>query len=182
MNFLPQRFKTREKKEWNKVSLPQIGAIFIFSALTLFFCLTGDHWFPVLDAANLMFHEAGHPLFGMLSSQLSVYGGTIGQLFFPIICLFKFYQKGSTTSLAFSLIWFFENIFNIARYMQDARAQVLPLVGGGEHDWTEILSRWNLLQKDKLIAANISNITIVGILLTLYWLYQKWKSDQKNDH
>jgi hypothetical protein len=48
--------------------------------------------------------------------------------------------------------WLFENLLNIARYMADARAQILPLVGGGEHDWTNIFSRWDVLASDTLIA------------------------------
>lgn len=38
--------------------------------------------------------------------------------------------------LAMAWVWLGENLLNIARYLGDARAQVLPLVGGGEHDWT----------------------------------------------
>jgi hypothetical protein len=46
----------------------------------------GEHrWVPILDTANLAFHEAGHPLFGLASSRLTVYGGTLGQLAFPIV-------------------------------------------------------------------------------------------------
>jgi hypothetical protein len=40
-------------------------------------------WIPILDSANLAFHEAGHPLFGLLSARLSVYGGTLMQLLIP---------------------------------------------------------------------------------------------------
>jgi len=37
--------------------------------------------------------------------------------------------------------------------MADARAQVLPLVGGGEHDWFNILYSWHMLYYDARLAA-----------------------------
>ena len=40
-------------------------------------------WVPILDSANLAFHEAGHPIFGLFSSRLMVYGGTLMQLLLP---------------------------------------------------------------------------------------------------
>lgn len=39
-------------------------------------------------------------------------------------------------------IWFFENVHNVACDMADARAQALPLVGGGKHDGEQIFSCW----------------------------------------
>ena len=55
-------------------------------------------------------------------------------------------------------MWFFENWLNIARYMADARAQELPLVGGGDHDWANIFGRWGLLAHDTQIAAVVRAI------------------------
>ena len=55
------------------------------------------------------------------------------------------------------LAWLFQNFWNIARYMADARAQVLPLVGNGEHDWTEIFSRWGVLRRDTGIAGFVTS-------------------------
>ena len=45
---------------------------------------TGDRFVPIVDHANLAFHEAGHLLVGLVSDRLSVYGGTFGQLVFPL--------------------------------------------------------------------------------------------------
>ena len=33
-----------------------------------------DGWIPILDSANLALHEAGHPLIGIFSTRLMVYG------------------------------------------------------------------------------------------------------------
>ena len=36
-------------------------------------------------------------------------------------------------------------------YVKDARAQELPLVGGGEHDWAYLLGELNVLPRDQAI-------------------------------
>jgi hypothetical protein len=82
-------------------------------------------------------------------------------------------------SFAIGSLWFFENFWNIARYMADARAQVLPLVGGGEHDWTEILTRWGVLQLDTTLAGFVRLAAWVGMVATLGWLVWRWNDDKQ---
>lgn len=110
-----------------------------------------------------LFHEAGHPVVGLFSSRLEPYGGTIGQLVFPCVLAVSFWRKGQAPSFAAACIWFFENWFNIARYMADARKLELPLVGGGDHDWNTILTRWDLLHYDTRIAAALKVGAWIGI-------------------
>jgi len=38
-----------------------------------------------------------------------------------------------------ALWWVAQNLWNISVYVKDARAEELPLVGGGEHDWNYLL-------------------------------------------
>ena len=116
---------------------------------------SGERWVFVLDSANLAFHEAGHPLAGLLSARLAVYGGTLGQLAFPVAAGISFWRQRAQLSFAYAMLWLAENLFNISRYMADARTQSLPLVGGGEHDWAEIFGRWGVLQWDTGIAAMV---------------------------
>jgi hypothetical protein len=56
---------------------------------------------------------------------------------------------------------------NVAQYIKDARRQVLPLVGGGDHDWTEIFSRWGVLQADVRIGTLTS---LLGLCLVAWGL------------
>jgi hypothetical protein len=58
-----------------------------------------------------------------------------------------------------------QNLWNISRYVQDAQAQELPLVGGGEHDWAYLLERVNLLEQDQLIG---QLVRVAGILVFAY--------------
>jgi hypothetical protein len=143
------------------------------TALVFFMCLRSPNWFPILDSANLAFHEFGHPFFGAFSERLMVYGGTLGQLVFPIVVSGYFFRRGESFQMAIGLLWVGENFFNIARYMADARAQELPLVGGGEHDWTEIFSRWDCLSSDVKIAGHLTRLVVVALLALGFWLYQK---------
>ena len=62
-----------------------------------------DHWVRILDDANLVFHEAGHPLFGLFGPTLGLYGGTLGQLVYPGLTSIHFYRQGETASFGLCL-------------------------------------------------------------------------------
>lgn len=128
----------------------------------------------LLDHANLLFHEAGHPALGLLSRRLTVYGGTLGQLVFPLVLAVSFWRKKDASSFAASVVWFFENWLNIARYMADARAQLLPLVGGGEHDWANIFGRWGVLAHDTQIASVVRTMGWLGMGAPCLWVLWRW--------
>jgi len=97
-----------------------------------------------LHLANTPFHEAGHVFFRPFGSFLHSLGGTLGQLLMPMICTVVFLlQTRDTFAASVGLWWFGENFLDIAPYIGDARAAVLPLLGGntghsspyGFHDW-----------------------------------------------
>jgi hypothetical protein len=163
-----------EKREWAIVTTRGLAS---FIAGTVIF-VGALLWFPrgfipVLDHANLIFHEAGHPAANLISPSLQPYGGTICQLVFPLILICNFWQRGSVHGFAVGLFWLFENFLNIARYVADARTMALPLVGGGDHDWNTILRHWNLLQYDTQIAMLITIGAWVGIAATCAWVFSR---------
>jgi len=122
-------------QEWGPVGTAALVASSLLVGLVCYLANAGERWVYILDTANLAFHEAGHPLFGLLfGSRMTVYGGTLGQLVFPTVAIVMFWQRRETVSFALCAALLFENFWNIARYMADARAHMLPLVGGGEHD------------------------------------------------
>jgi hypothetical protein len=149
---------------WKPMNMRQAALFatgFVVFLVLVFHCEPG--FVVPLDFANLLFHEAGHPIYGLLSERLAVYGGTMGQLTFPVILAVSFWRKRQAVSFGAVVIWFFENFLNIARYMADSRALVLPLVGGGEHDWNDIFFRWNVLSYDREIAAVTLAIGWIGM-------------------
>jgi len=137
-----------------------------------------DGFILLLDGANLAFHEAGHLFFGLLGSTLGLYGGTLGQLVFPIAAAVNFRRRQQAAGVALSGVWFFQNFLNIARYMADARAQALPLVGGGEHDWYHIFSRWGVLERDTTIAAVTQTIGWLGMIGCVLWLWRRFTAQR----
>jgi hypothetical protein len=132
-------------------------------------------WIPLLDGVNLLFHEAGHPLFGLFGwDPLTVLGGTLMQVLVPLLVTGSFWLRREPLPVAVAGIWCFENFLNIARYVADARAQVLPLVGGGEHDWADLLGRWGLLAQDTAIAQVLRVAGWLGMFACWVWLAWRW--------
>jgi hypothetical protein len=140
---------------------PYYAALIAVGLLGFWIYVDEDQWLPILDGANLAFHEAGHKVYGIFGDTLGLYGGTLGQLTFPLVAFGIFTYRKQWAQAAIPLAWAGQNLFNIARYMADARANELPLVGGTEHDWYNILMRWGALMKDERYA---------GYTRTLGWL------------
>ena len=165
-----------EQREWEPLTRAKLIGFVAGIGLFLLLALRSEPGFVfLLDHANLLFHEAGHPVAGLLSSRLEPYGGTLGQLAFPCVLAVAFWRKGQPLGFAAACIWFFENWLNIARYLADARAQELQLVGGGDHDWNTILTRWDLLQYDTRIAALLRLAGWLGIAATCAWVaWRAW--------
>lgn len=139
-----------------------------------FHAFSEQGWVPLLDSFNLALHEAGHPLVGLFSDRLMVYGGTLFQIVFPLAVAWHFQRRDHAVGVAVAWVWLGENLLNVARYMADARAQMLPLVGGGEHDWTEILSRWGLLASDVRLAGLLRVVATLVMVGACVWLWRRW--------
>jgi hypothetical protein len=158
---------------WKRVSVVGLLITFVFAGYIAFWTLRGNGWVPLVDDANFGVHEAGHPLVGMFSNRLAVYGGTLMQLALPAVCVFEFWRRRDTLSCALCGIWLGQSLLNVARYMADARAMQLPLAGFGEsvlHDWNVILTRWGLLQQDVILANGLRIVAWVGIAASLWFL------------
>lgn len=92
--------------EWQTVS--HVAAMALTALSTWFIWahfFTIEQWVLLLDHANLALHEAGHPLVGILSSHLSVYGGTFFQILFPLLFVRHFSHRRHTVGRAASLVW-----------------------------------------------------------------------------
>jgi hypothetical protein len=170
-----------ERDEAEVLSRTKLIGFAIGVGLFLWLLFRSESGFVFLvDHANLLFHEAGHVFVGLFSQRLEPYGGTMGQLVFPCVLAVGFWRKGQPLGLAVALLWFFENFFNIARYMADARTLELPLVGGGDHDWNTLFTRWNVLQYDGQIAAAVKTLGWIGIAGTCAWvLWRAWRDLQR---
>ncbi len=165
-----------DERSWQDVPISVfLGGLAVFCVAATF-CHSGQRWLPVVDGVNLLFHEAGHFFLGLVSDPLEVYGGTLGQLVFPVVTMGYFFQRGHTASFYVCGIWGVENLWNISRYLADARAQQLPLFGAGDrlHDWTEILTRWNCLERDLAYAGRLRALGWVIAIFLTFWFYWRW--------
>lgn len=149
--------------------------------LALWMATADQGWLMILDGTNLVFHEAGHLVFGLLGGTMGLYGGTLGQLVFPAVVAGAGGFRRHPVTLAVGAAWLGQNLNNIARYADDARAQELPLVGGGEHDWTTILSRWNALSSDHKVATLFRSAGYAVVLGAAAWLaWRTWRDNSEN--
>lgn len=166
--------RERLREPWQPVSFGWV-ALPLVALLLVFLGRTEDGWMPFLDGINLVFHEAGHPVFGLLGWEtLALLGGTLMQLLVPLLLLGSFWVKRQPLGVALCGQWVGQNLLNIARYIADARAQDLPLVGGGEHDWGTLLADWGCLLKDHLIAGRVA---FLGWMLMGGWaLWLGWRA------
>lgn len=117
-------------------------------SLTLFF--NPDPWIP-LDYGNFVIHEIGHLIFLIFGEFLYMLGGTILQIAVPFCLVAYFGFNKQFYSSGFCFFWLGNNVINVARYMADARALVLPIVGSG-HDWNWIFSELGILDQDTAVA------------------------------
>src|SRR5580704_6492560 len=71
---------------WDRVSAQQLIGFWVGVGLFALLVFKSEPGFVFcLDHANLLFHEAGHPAVGLFSRRLEPYGGTVGQLTFPVV-------------------------------------------------------------------------------------------------
>lgn len=146
----------------------------LYGLISLIQLSSREGWVPLLDGVNLVFHEAGHPLFSPFGETLHLLGGTLMQLLVPLLIAGSGWWKRQGPIFAFGLFWAAQNLHNIARYVADARAMELPLVGGGEHDWNLLLGSWGLLHRDTTIGTMLHGFGWLGMLLAWGWMGWRW--------
>lgn len=172
---MPSRPKTSDGSAWHPVSTAGLVVLILFALFLMRWMATdADGFLVIVDSINLTIHEFGHPFFSIFGYWPGIWGGTWMELLVPaVICGVFIYQR-SALSAAFAGIWFFENLHYIAWYMADATTEALPLVGGGEHDWNNLLTHYGLLDQDTVIAAKVNTAGYVGIVACLVFAAGVW--------
>lgn len=137
--------------------------------------------FFLLDGVSLAVHEAGHVVFGLLGNRfVMMAGGTVLQLVMPLAFVVDFRRRGQPRSSAACLAWVGQNLLNVGRYAADARAQRLPLAGGGEHDWTYLLEVFGLLRRDVEVGAafDFAGCLLIALAALTIWERSRPRSAQ----
>jgi hypothetical protein len=98
-----------------------------------------------LHLVDLVFHEAGHVIFGIFGRFLGILGGSLNQVLIPAICTGYFVWHLQPAAAAVMLFWVGESVTDVAIYVADGRDMALPLLAEGLiHDWNWILSELSL--------------------------------------
>jgi len=122
-----------------------------------------------LDSLDLAIHETGHLVFGPLGEFVGFLGGTLMQLIVPAVFAGYFLHRRDRHAATVALWWVGQNLWNISVYIRDARAQQLPLMGGGEHDWAYLLDTLDLMDQDLSIARTVHLAGVVLYALAIVW-------------
>jgi hypothetical protein len=163
-------FGTGDAAEWKPVSRYALMAWLVAYGIFLLYAAGDSSGFLFIDNVNLIFHEAGHMVFAWSGYTGMLLGGTLGELLVPLGVAIYFLLRRETSGLAFASFWFFENFLYIGTYMADARAEALPLVGSGEHDWNILFTMWGVILQDTRIGGTTRWLGWCGMLATLCWL------------
>jgi hypothetical protein len=124
-----------------------------------------------IHGIDLVFHEAGHVIFGFFGEFLAVLGGSLTQVLMPVIATVAFLRTRQWASGAVTLFWTGQSLTDVAIYAADGRARALPLLAEGLiHDWHYLLGRLGLLPSAEIIGRAIfalGALTMVASLLLL---------------
>ena len=147
------------------------GVLTLVLAVYGYRCLQRPGDYRWIDSLDLAIHETGHLVFGFGGETLMLLGGTLLQLSVPAAFAVALWRAGDRHGASVPLWWMGQNCWNISVYVRDARAQELPLVGGGEHDWAILLANWESLNQDHALA---DAVHLLGVVLYLVAIIGGW--------
>jgi hypothetical protein len=153
--------------------LARAAGLLVLSALTLAILgrgLTlssgGVLWF--IHLVDLVFHEAGHPIFGLFGRFMGALGGSLNQVLIPAVCTGSFLWRGQLAAAAVTLFWTGESLVDVAIYVADGRDMKLPLLAEGlTHDWNWILSELSLRNQAEPIGRAVFGLGVLVLLAAL---------------
>jgi hypothetical protein len=123
----------------------------------------------LLDGVDLAIHETGHLVFAPFGELVGFAGGTLMQLIMPALFVGYFVRGRDQHAASVALWWIGQNCANISVYAADARAQELPLVGGGEHDWAYLLGHFGWLAHDQGVGRTFHTLAILLMFGATAW-------------
>ena len=129
----------------------------------------------VLHLPNLVFHEAGHVVFGLFGRFMTVLGGSLFQVLVPVICAVALLRQHQPYGAAVCAWWAGQNLVDVAPYIADARALQLVLLGGHTgaevegHDWEFILTQLGWLHLDRALGLAAFRLGIGVMVAAVVW-------------
>jgi len=155
--------------------LAGLAALIVLTALVLSngLALPSGMILNFLHLVDLVFHEAGHVIFGFFGRFMAVLGGSLNQVLIPVLCTAVFVWRTQLGSAAVTLFWAGQSICDVAVYVADGRALALPLLAEGLiHDWNFILGTLGLLNAAESLGRltfALGALTMLAALVLLAW-------------
>jgi hypothetical protein len=130
---------------------------------------------PILHLPNLVFHEAGHVIFGLFGRFMTVLGGSLLQFLVPLVLAVAFLRQRNLFGAVVCAWWAGENLLDVAPYIADARALQLVLLGGKTgaevegHDWEYLLTQLGWLHLDTTLGLATWRTGLAIMFGSLVW-------------
>lgn len=145
----------------------------VLAAVVTWFAFVAKSPVPILDLFDLGIHEVGHLLFAIAPPTVMFLAGSAVQVVVPLALAWYFgVRQGDPAGGGFCLAWAGASLWDVSVYVADAPVQLLPLIGGGIHDWAFLLGpeAWDVLHRSGEIAGFLEFSGAVlagtGILVT----------------
>lgn len=120
-------------------------------------------------------HEASHLVVAFLPSILVAAAGSFGEIAFTALIILAAWKAKSYFAMIFGALWMALAVNSVGRYMADARAQQLPLIGPGEtvqHDWHFVFAQLGWLDADTIIGTAIRGLgDLIGLVALGFGLW-----------
>src|SRR5262249_33435224 len=129
----------------------------------------------VLHLPDLVFHEAGHVVFGFFGRFMTVLGGSLFQVIFPLVFAIAFLRQKNPYAAAVRTWWAGQHLVDVAPDIADARALQLVLRGGRTgaevegHDWEFILTQLGWTHLDVTIGLWTYRAGIAVMIASMAW-------------
>ena len=175
----------QDAQEWAR------GRMWIPRALLLLYLVYADirlfrdtESSTMFSGITLGIHELGHVIFSFAGHFIMSLMGSGLQVLVPIIVILIFIRQPDYFGVAVGGFWLSFSLFELARYVGDARAMNLPLVGlsdDPEHDWHYLLGTLGLLKLDTTfaflirVAATVSGVASLAFAVWLLMIMAKSK-------
>lgn len=146
------------------------GIVVLLCAWAVMHLRSAEGW-SLIDGVDLAIHETGHLVFAPFGEFVGYLGGTLLQLLLPLAFVASFLRRGDRYAAYVVLAWVAQSLWNVARYVADARAQELPLVGGGDHDWAYLLGEMGMLPHDTALASALRAVggCLFACVMVMAW-------------
>ena len=128
-----------------------------------------------LHMPNLVFHEAGHVIFGFFGRFMTVLGGSLFQFALPLALAGVFLKQRDQFGASVCTWWAGQNLLDLAPYIADARALQLVLLGGKTgaevegHDWEYLLTQLGWLHLDTKLGLAVNRAGLLMMTGALVW-------------